>query len=85
MYLLPKIHKRLFDVLGRPVMSNCRTATENFFEFFDHHLQPVMKGGSFYVKDTQDFLEKLKHLGKVPSNAILVTVGVVGLYPQHPT
>ena len=43
-----------------------------------------MKGGGSYAKGTQDFLEKLKHLGKVPSNAILVTADVVGLYPSIP-
>ena len=58
MYLLPKIHKRLFDVPGRPVISNCGTPTEKVSEFLDHHLQPVMKEGRSYVKDTQDFLEK---------------------------
>ena len=84
MYLPPKIHKRLFDVPGRPVISNCGTPTEKVSEFLDHHLQPVVKEGRSYVKDTQDFLEKLKHLGKVPSNAILVTANVVGLYPSIP-
>ena len=29
-------------------------------------------------------MEKLKHLGKVPSNTILVTVDKVGLYPSIP-
>ena len=33
MYLLPKMHKRLFDVPGRPVISNCGTPTENFLNF----------------------------------------------------
>ena len=47
-----------------------------------HHPQLVMKGGWSYVKDTNHFLEKLKELAKVPSNAILVTVDVVGLYPS---
>ena len=28
MYLLPKIHKRLYNVPGRPVISNCGTLTE---------------------------------------------------------
>ena len=51
-------------------------------EFLDHHLQPVMKWGRSYVKEPQDFLEKLKHLGKVPRNAILVTADIVGLYPS---
>ena len=84
MFLLPKIHKRLFNVPGRPVISNCETPTEKVSEFLDHHLQPVMKGGSSYVKDTQDFLKKFKHLGKVPSYTILVTADVVGLYLSIP-
>ena len=43
-----------------------------------------MKGGSSYDKEKEDFLEKLKHLGKVPSNAILVLADVVDLYPSIP-
>ena len=53
-------------------------------EFLDHHIQPVMKGGKSYVKDTNHFLEKRKELGKVPPNAILVTADVVGLDPSIP-
>ena len=37
-----------------------------------------------YIKDTNDFLSKLKNLKKVPDNVILVTAGVVGLYPRIP-
>ena len=55
MYLLPKIHKRLYNVPGRPVISNCGTPTEKVSEFLDHHLQPVMKSGKSYVKYTGDF------------------------------
>ena len=84
MYLLPKTHKRLNDVPGRPVISNCDTPTEKLSEFLYHHLQPIMKAGKSYIKDTIDFLEKLKNLGNIPSNAILVTVDVVGLYPSIP-
>ena len=32
-YLLPKIHERLHDVPGRPVISNCGYYTENIFPF----------------------------------------------------
>ena len=31
-------------------------------EFSDHHLQPVMKEGKSFVKDTANFLDKLKDL-----------------------
>ena len=33
-YLLPKIHKRLHNVSGRPVISNCGYYTENFPHFW---------------------------------------------------
>ena len=32
-YLLPKLKKRLHDVPGRPVISNCSFYTENIFIF----------------------------------------------------
>ena len=37
MYLLPKIHKRLESVPGRPVNSNYGTPTEKVSEFLDYH------------------------------------------------
>ena len=40
-YLLPKIHKRLHNVPGRPVISNCGFYTENISSFLEHHLQPI--------------------------------------------
>ena len=43
-----------------------------------------MQSAKSYIKDTSDFLRKLKGLGKVPGNAILVTADVVGLYPSIP-
>ena len=43
--LLPNIHKRLYDVQGRPVISNCSTPTEKVLEFLDHHLKPIMQEG----------------------------------------
>ena len=47
MHLLPKIHKEL--------LRSCSTPTEKVSEFLDDHLQPVMKSGKSYVKDTGDF------------------------------
>ena len=75
---------RDYNVPGRPVISNCGTPTEKMSEFLDQHVQPNMKGGKSYVKDTYHFLGKLKQLGKEPPNAILVTADVVSLYPSIP-
>ena len=62
LYLLPKIHKRLFDVHGRPVISNCGTPTEKCSEFLDHHLKKVMQKGWSYIKDSGDFIKKINNL-----------------------
>ena len=35
-----------------------------------------------YVKDTNDFLPKLKNYKKMPNNAVSVTADVSGLYPS---
>ena len=83
-YLLPKIHKSLSKVPGRPVISNCGMPTEKISEYLDHHLQPLMKQGESYIKNSGDFLEKLKRVGEIPKGAILVTADVVGLYPSIP-
>ena len=83
-YFLPKIHKRLFNVPGRPVISNCGAATEKVSEFVDHHLKPIMQQSETYLRDSSDFLEKIRALGPLPEEAILVTADVVALYPSIP-
>ena len=84
LYLLPKIHTRLSNVPGRPVISNCGAPTEKVSEFLDCHMQPIMRKGWSYIKDSQNFINKSRKLGKTPDNAILVTADVVGLYPSIP-
>ena len=84
LYLLPKIHKRLFNVPGRPVISSCGAPTEKVSEFLDYHLKPVMQNGLSYIRDCQHFLERIKTIGNIPENVILVTADVVVLYPNVP-
>ena len=50
LYLLPKIHKRLHDVPGRPVISNCGTPTEKMLEFLDTQLKSIMQKSWSYIK-----------------------------------
>ena len=35
-----------------------------------------------YIKDSGDFLKKIKNIGKIPEGAILVSADVIGLYPS---
>ena len=62
-YILPKIHKSLHNVPGRPVISNCGFYTENISSFLDHHLQPIAQKVNSFIKDTNHFLQKNKSLG----------------------
>ena len=84
MYLLPKIHKRLYDVPGRPVISSCGTPTEKVSKFLGNQLKPIMQEGMSYIKDSNDFKHTIRDLKDIPNNALLVTADVVGLYPSIP-
>ena len=70
MYLLPKIHKRLFNVPGRPVINS--------------HLKGIMQESWSYIKDSNDFVNKTTNLKDIPQDALLVTADIVGLYPSIP-
>ena len=84
MYLSPKMHKRLSDVPGRTVISNCGMPTEKVSELLDYHLKPVMQNGKSYIRDSGYFIEKIENISTLPENAVLVTADVVGLYPSTP-
>ena len=85
-YLLPKIHKNMAKWTipnhmppGRPIISDCSSDTYRISELIDFHLKPLACEHKSYIKDTYDFLDKLREL-KVSENAILVTFDVESLY-----
>ena len=82
--LLPKIHMGLNKIPVRLVVANCETPTEKVSEFLDHQIQPIMKLGNSDIRDTGDFLEKLRATREIPKESILVTAHVVGIYPSIP-
>ena len=49
-----------------------------------YHLQPFAQRVKSYIKDTNQFLNKIKKIEKLPEEAILCTMDVVGLYPNIP-
>ena len=84
LHLLPKINKRLSNVPGRRVISNCGAPTEKVAKFPDSLMQSITRKGWSYIKDSKDFIYKSRKLGKIPDNAILITADVVCLYPSIP-
>ena len=81
-YLLPKVHKK--GVPGRPVISACGSATEGLSEIVDYFLQPYLPFIPSYIKDTDDFIRKIRNINVIPPGAFLVTIDVVALYPSIP-
>ena len=75
-------YKDLTDVVGRPVIINCDTATEHISEYLDFHLNPLVSKNKSLVKDTNHFLSLLAQLGEIPDHALLYTADVVVLYPN---
>ena len=77
-YLLPKIHKK--NNPGRPVISSTNCHTTRLSKYVDHYIQPLAMKVKSYIRDTTDLINKIKHIKRLPHNAILVTMDVRSLY-----
>ena len=83
-YLLPKIHKRLHNIPGRPVITNSSYFAENISSFVDFNSKPKAQKVKSYIQDTKNFLKKAANLPPLPDDLILFKIDVVGLYPNIP-
>lgn len=63
-YTLPKIHKP--DNPGRPIVSAINAPTSRMSEVVDDILKPLIKNIDSYIRDTNDFLIKIKNISPVP-------------------
>ena len=81
LYLLPKIHKN--NTPGRPIISAINSPTEKISAFVDHHIKPLAQIQPSYLRDTKDFLNKLKSL-TVNENTYIITADVSSLYTNIP-
>ena len=81
-YLLPKIHKK--NIPGRPICSSVTHPTSRIRKFVDAHIKKYVPTTKSYIRDTQDFITKIKQLGPIPEGAILVTLNVSSLYTNIP-
>ena len=84
LYLLPKIHKNVSPVPGRPIVSANDSPSERISAFVDHFLAPIVRTSKSYIQDTSDFLRKLGDFKDIPSKASLVTLDVCSLYTNIP-
>ena len=69
----------MVNVSGSPVISSCGTPTEKVSEFLDSQVKAVMQSSGSYIKDSVDFIKKIKNIGTIPKDSILITADVVRL------
>lgn len=84
-YLLPKVHKPRDRwptgavPEGRPIVSDCATESRRASEYIDHFLKPLACKHPSYLKDTYDFLDKIRNQ-IIDKKFLLVTGDVTALY-----
>ena len=76
-YILPKMHKERNESLpigypGRPIVSACNSSTDNSSKYVDYVLKPLMQSLLSFVKDTTDFIQKLKSSKLAHADSYLV-------------
>lgn len=85
-YMLPKIHKprskwpqpdRMPE--GRPIVSDSGSESIRVAQYVDSFLMPLSTRHPAYLKDTYDFLGKIRGQ-RIPRGALLVTGDVTALY-----
>ncbi len=86
-YLLPKIHKPVGSwpdphmPAGRPIVSDCGSESAKICEFIDHFLQPVSNKHESFIKDTYDFISKVRDQIIQPQ-WLLISADVESLYTK---
>ena len=83
-YMLPKIHKRLDNPPGRPIVSGNNCPTERISQFVDYFLKPIVKNTRSYIRDTTHFLNTIDNFDQLPEHTFLVTLDVSSLYTNIP-
>lgn len=80
--LLPKIHKdqanwsKPFEIPSRhPILSGCSSETYRCAQFINFYLNALARTHKTYIKDTYDFIDKVKK-PKIPTGSILFTMDV---------
>ena len=67
-----------------PIVSACGTATYNTAKFITKILQNYCGKTSSFVKDSTDFIKKIKHLSINPEEETLVSFDVSALFTSIP-
>ena len=64
---------------GRPIINDCDSESYKVAEYIDHFLQEISQKHPSYIKDTYDFLSKLR-TAKVHPHTLLITLDEESMY-----
>ncbi|CAJ0958547.1 unnamed protein product [Ranitomeya imitator] len=78
-YSLPKIHKGLNPLKGRPIVSGVDALSQNSSVYLDRVLRPFVTALPSYIRDTSDLLTKLEGV-LVEPDTIIASIDVEALY-----
>lgn len=78
-YSLPKVHKGIEPLKGRPIVSGVESLSQNCGIFIDKILSPFVQSLSSFVRDTTDLLQRIDGLTIDPEHW-LVSIDVEALY-----
>lgn len=82
-YTLPKIHKGLMPLRGRPIVSGVDCLSQNASIYVDHILQSFVKALPSHIRDTPDLIKKIEGI-TVDGDAKLASIDVEALYSSIP-
>ena len=77
-YMLPKIHK--INNPGRPIISSVNSHTEKISAYVDEYLRTIAERLPSYIRDTTDFIQRIKVLGKLPVRMLFSNIRRFSLY-----
>ncbi|XP_077130110.1 uncharacterized protein LOC143785261 [Ranitomeya variabilis] len=83
-YVLPKIHKRLDNPPGRPIVASTESILSPISIYVEKVLTPLIKQTTSFLLDTGAFLNLIENLKMIPKGAYLVTFDVKDLYTSIP-
>ncbi|XP_053568137.1 proto-oncogene tyrosine-protein kinase ROS [Bombina bombina] len=81
---LPKVHKSLTEVRGRPIVNGINSLLEHVSQWVDSILQPLVKNLHSYIQDTKDVIMILDKLKWNSACYKWATIDVVALYSSIP-
>ncbi|CAJ0951533.1 unnamed protein product, partial [Ranitomeya imitator] len=82
-YALPKVHKGLDPLRGRPIVSGIGSVGQNVGIYLDDVLRPFVVSLPSYIRDTMDLLRKLEGISLEPGT-LLASIDVEALYSSIP-